>query len=462
MLAVDTLSGDQLSRYRESVFRDPVGWIKTALGVELWEKQREVAEAVRDHKHVAVRSSNAVGKTYLAACLGLWYLNHSIPGYVITTSSSWRSVELAIWPAIHKVLMNAPVREFRSLTPMQTKLILNPQWGIFGVSAERPENFAGFRTSGGVFVIADEASALVSEIHEAILGLTASGGSRVLYLGNPLRGDGPFADCFKSPGWKKVHISALDTPNVREGREVIPGLATREWVEERRLQWGAESPAYQVRVLGEFPKESEEILIPLAWIEAAMERTAPPAGKDEPLRIGVDIGRTGDQTALVAVRGNRVERMEIFPRIEGGNLMDVCGRIAAKIATLNPSQVNIDAIGIGAGVVDRLQELGFDRVNGVNVASSARKPERFQNLRVEGWWNLREWIHDNAVLPRDGDLLRDLSAIRVDGYTSRGQLRLEPKELTKKRLGRSPDRGDALMLALLPAEELVPLWWVDL
>ena len=106
----------------------------------------------------------------------------------------------------------------------------------------------------------------------------------------------------------------------------------------------------------------------------------------------------------------------------------------------------MDDIGVGGGVVDRLQELRpTARIQGVNVGEAPEDRDRFFNRRAELWWSLREWVRDVGQLPNDPRLLSDITAPKYR-YTSRGQIQLEAKAETKKRLGRSPDDGDALML----------------
>ena len=241
---------DRVYAYQEQVWRDPLDWLEGVLDVHLWSRQAQIAEAVRDHPRVCVPSSNAVGKSFLAACLAIWYLEATCPGYVVITGASWTGIEKVVWPWISRFLARAPVLGGDLIS---TEWRRGPHWGAFSVSTAEEERIAGFRTEHGVFVIVDEASQLSQPIHDAIVGLSASAGSRVLYIGNPLRTVGPFRDAARSADWHTISISALESPNVLAGEEVIPGLATRKWVAQCRREWGTESAAYYARVLGEFP-----------------------------------------------------------------------------------------------------------------------------------------------------------------------------------------------------------------
>ncbi len=456
--------------YQAAALADPVGWMGAALGVRLWRRQAQIVESVRDHPRVAVRSSNAIGKSFVAACLTAWYLETRSPGYVVTTSSSWRSVEKVLWPEIRRIVRGAPCSLGGTL--LKTEWQRGDQWGAFGVSADVPENFAGFRTRNGVFVIVDEASAIEPEIMEAILGLMASADSRVLLIGNPLRPSGSFYEAFRSSAWKTLHVSALECPNVAAGREIIPGLATRSWVESRKKEWGEDSPAYQARVLGEFPDEGEDTLIPLSWIEVALERQSAICNLQSVrlggLRMGVDVARYGsDRTAIVIRDCGAVRHVESHLK---QSTMATAGRIlsAMRHREIPPERVYVDDSGLGGGVTDRLREQGF-RVQGVNFAGQARDAERFANVRAECYWNLRDALNPAlaeaeadrllSIPPEFSELAHECTLPRI-GYTSRGQIKLEDKELIKRRHGRSPDLADALALTFAAGRPEPRAYWL--
>jgi len=413
---------------------------------------------VRDHPRVAVRSANAVGKSFLAACLTLWFLETHCPGYVVTTSSSWRGVEKVLWPEIRRIHRQAPCKLGGQL--LKTEWQRGDQWAAFGVSADVPENFAGFRNANGILVIVDEASSLDREIHHAILGLAASAHSRVLYIGNPLRPQGPFYDLFASPAWECLSISALECPNVAVDRDIIPGLATSTWVEERRQEWGEESPAFKSRVLGEFPDSAEDSIIPRAWVEAAMKRDIPEIDKAA-LQLGCDVARYGSDRTVLCIRDKHAVRHVEWHLKK--STMDTAGRVkaVARDWAIRAENVAIDDTGVGGGVTDRLRELGM-RVHGVNFAARAADPSRFANMRTEMYWNLRQALNPELEQARSGagalaiprsnaDLCAEIS-LPAYGYASAGQIKLESKDDIKRRLGRSPDLADALALTFARRE----------
>ena len=447
----------QTAKYLQYTWDHPAEWLERTLGVRLWGKQRAIVESIRDNVKTAVRSSNAVGKTFLAACLIPWYLTACAPCYVVTTSSNWAGVASILWPQLRRLMHGIKLHDDLGLGGeiLQTAWEIGPQWGAVGVSTKTPENFAGFHSPNGVLVIIDEASALTAEISDAILGLVASGGrSRVLMIGNPLRPSGPFYEAFyPSAGastWVCHHVSALECPNVLEGKQVIPGLASKEWVEDRRAEWGENSPAFRARVLGEFPDTAEDSLIGLESIsdsESKVPEVAQQAG--EFLRMGVDTARFGDDETVFIVRDEH--RVVMIEGHRSWRETEIAGRTKSLLVEfgLNPRNVSIDNTGgYGAGAVDILREQGIS-VNAVNFGADAYDKEQFANVRAEMYWRLKLAIEAGFSIGDCGRALGgQLAAIRKQ-YDSKGRIKIEPKENIKKRVGRSPDHADALALTFV-------------
>ena len=137
--------------------------------------------------------------------------------------------------------------------------------------------------------------------------------------------------------------------------------------------------------------------------------------------------------------------------------MQVTGWVSAAIRECNPAQVYVDEIGVGAGVVDRLRELGH-QVRGVNVAHRAHQDGLYANLRAEGYWALRERFESGRIsIPDDNQLVGELAVMRY-GYDSQGRILMESKKDARKRGLPSPDKADALMLAFLAPTNRLRLW----
>ncbi len=431
---------------RTSWKKDPVKFVTDELGAEPWGKQKEILEAVRDHTRVAVRSCNGSGKTYIAAHAVLWWLKCFPDSLVITTAPTEHQVRDVLWREIRRVYHRR--EQFIGGKLLRTSLELDDKHYAQGLSTDTPERFQGFH-EGHILFVVDEASGVREGIFEAIEGSMTSENSRMLLLGNPTALSGYFYEAFhrRRSLWRTIHISALETPNVKEGEIVKPSLVTEQWVKDAKVNWGEDSPMYQIRVLGEFPSESEDTLISLKIIESAVEAKdqviEPQDGK--PVELGVDVARFGsDRTVICARRGDRVIEMQSYTK---KNTMETAGLVNDFVERHSPSCVRVDAIGVGAGVVDRLKELGVPGVKGINVAQRATNPEHFANLKAELYDGLRERFQQGRIrIPGDQKLISELASIRYS-FTSSGQTRLEDKDELRGRGQPSPDLADALMLA---------------
>lgn len=418
----------------------PVEFVRDILGVDTWEKQEEILDAVINNKRVTVRSSHGVGKTFTAAIAALWFLICYVPSTVVTTAPTARQVKSILWEEIRLRYKSAKVALGGRL--LQMELQMGPKWLATGFATDEynVERFQGYHNDN-ILVIIDEASGVARNIFTGVEGLLSSGNAHLLLIGNPTDELSEFGHSFKSSLYKKMHISAFDTPNLRAGQNVRPYLVTNEWVAERKAEWGETDPLYEVRVLGNFPTTSEGALIPLAWIERAKASALKPDGVKA---VGVDVARFGGDESIAFMReGNCVTAMWKWT---GNDTMETTGKIARIIDEQSPSRVNIDAVGVGAGVYDRLIELGYD-VYAINGSERSFQPDRFLNLRSEIMWNLKSRFENaNIKIPEDDRLEHQLVNLRQQSLSSRGQLRLENKEDMKARIGSSPDRADALGL----------------
>ena len=173
-----------------------------------------------------------------------------------------------------------------------------------------------------------------------------------------------------------------------------------------------------------------------------------------PLKIGVDPARFGsDRTAIVRRRNRAVWDLKTYSK---KSTMEVAGIVHSIIKKEKPAQVAIDVGGLGAGVVDRLYELGHEEVVvAINFGSAALDPERYYNRRAEMWATMNKWLDGDlpVMIPDKDELHTDLCSPKYS-YDSNTRLKLEKKEDMVKRGLRSPDCGDAIALTF--AEPVVP------
>lgn len=424
---------------------DPVGYARDVLGFEPWSKQRQVLESVRDHRRTAVRSGQGLGKTSGAAVAVIWFHDCFPDSRVISTAPTFEpGVKDLLWRDVRALCARAGDR-IRSKV-LDTRLERGEKWFAAGYSTDKPERFAGHHAEHVLYVV-DEASGVDERIFEAGEGFLTSEHARVLLIGNPTQTSGQFYRAFHSErsDWATIAVSCLDSPAFT-GEPVSEaarrGLVTRDWVEERRQLWGEDSPAYHVRVLGEFPAASDDTVCPLSTVEAAQARRLEPG---EPVVVGCDVARFGSDETVISVRhGNRVR---VARRRSGQNLMATVGDVleVARGTGHPPTllRIVVDDPGVGGGVTDRLVEVGEFPVVAFRGGDASFSGD-YPNRRSELWFSFASRLGEVDLDP-DEQLAADLVAPRYS-LDSRGRRVVEPKSETKKRLGRSPDRADSVML----------------
>lgn len=483
MRIVDVVSGigeDERERWRV----DPVGFVRERLGATPWGKQREILEALRDHSYVAVRSCNGSGKTYIAAHAVIWWLLCYDDAVVITTAPTARQVSELLWREIREI--HAANRELIGGKLSRTRLELGPRRFAFGFSTDAAERFQGFH-QGHILFVVDEASGVESKIFDAMEGSMTSRNSKMLIIGNPTTLSGVFYDAFHKDRalWHTIHISAFDTPGIawidRMGMDMVgttanpnpvhpvhpcdpppDGLITPEWVARAAQRWGRNSATYHVRVLGEFPSAATDTLIPLRDIEAAVGREFDEdddvdLSRDEVI-MGLDVARFGDDRSVACIRrGPKVIGLWVFP---SSDVMTTTGRALELARVHKVVRINVDEVGLGAGVLDRMREIGDVEAEGINGGRKARESERYANLRAEMFDDLRQRFQSGDIsICDDAELISELASLKYS-FTSRGQIRLEDKQALRSSGRPSPDKADALMLAFAKNQPTPLAMWI--
>lgn len=206
---------------------------------------------------------------------------------------------------------------------------------------------------------------------------------------------------------------------------------------------------YPLTATHAFQQSDQLALIPLNLVQQASSRddaTFHHTQSAAPRLLGVDPARFGDdRTAWVMRCGRVVERVESASHLD---TMQIAARTIELVADGEVDKVMIDVIGIGAGVVDRMRQLGFgDKVIAVAASQRAHFAERYSNKRAEMWDTMRAWLAEPPIVwPRGCDaLLRELTMVRAT-YDAMGKLKLESKDALKQRGNPSPDLADALAL----------------
>lgn len=433
---------------REKARRDPVWFMREVLGCRPYDKQEEMALALRDYSRVATLGCNGSGKDWCAARLLLWWQWTQDEAITVVIGPTSRQVTDIVWKEARSAYR-------ASLVPLGGRMFQTARWEFndrryaIGFATDSEFNIQGFH-SPRLLCILTEAHNLEQAHVDAIKRLNPT---RLLLTGNPFATAGEFFDAFHEKGdlYHTIEISAFDTPNVQQRNEVIPGMITWEQIEERERDWGEESPMYIASVLGRFPDNLEDAVVSRVLLLAAVERNLPP-GRDEAI-LSCDVARFGaDKTVIYRRHGNQCRMVW---KVQGRDTQQVAGKLKA-LAEDDPAVATIvvDDSGIGGGVVDRLREEGVRdrkvRVMAFNGGAKARRDDRYVNAITEAWLELGAVFKSGRIdIDNNPALIAQLSSRR---YTLQGdrRLKLEGKEEYKRRAAVSPDDADALAMAYAP------------
>ena len=463
----------------------PVEWIQRMLHADLWGKQGEIARSVRDNRYTTVKACHAAGKTFPAAQIALWFLFSHYPSKVITTAPTNRQVYSLLWSEIR----TAHARAERRGTPLggeplKTRFELGPDWFAegFAVREYDQDRISGYHAPY-LLVIVDEASGVPDMVFDALEGLMSTGHARMLSIGNPIRATGRFRDAFSMSTHNCISIPAWDTPNfdgltreqVLEGRDLPddsdlprPYLITPRWVYERAQpgDWGVDSVQFRTRIDAGFPEGDQEAdsVIPMSVLVNSKGIKFPE--DTEPVQLGVDVARYGDDKSVIAVRHGR--RAEKAIRMAKKDTMHLVGRVVSEAQSIGWDRVTtirVDLVGMGAAPVDRMRELqregiipGHVDIVAVNVGQKSRNRE-YVRVRDEIWFGMRDLMSSGQVdvSGMSEEALEELAAPRFS-MMSTGKKKVEPKDEIKRpnRLGRSPDEADAWILAFVDCPDETP------
>lgn len=431
--------------------------------------QLAAARLLAERRRVAKKGPRRLGKTADAAMLLLWFgLTRDVDyeWQAPTMAGSWRQIKEYLWPQVRKwakrINWQRVGREPFTGDELQLTSLRLTTGSAFGIVSDRPELIEG---AGGqqVFMLYDEAKSISDAMFDAAEGAMASGGAAEgqeaysLAISTPGSPRGRFYDIFaRKPGledWATLTVTLDDA--IRAGR------VAQEWADKMLALWGGDSPVYKAFVLGEFADADEEGVIPLTWVEAAIDRWYALQEMDklraEPLKsIGVDVARFGqDKTVLAPRFGNVITELEEHVKQD---TMQTTGHVVGWLRAHSGAVAIVDVNGLGAGVVDRLRELGYrsgrDYVAfnaGEKTTMKDRSKElEFADKRSAMIWRMRELLDPDggagiALPPHDG-LIGDLTAPGWETQSG-GKIKVESKDGVRKRLGRSTDYGDAVCQA---------------
>jgi len=404
----------------------------------------------------AIASGRGIGKSALVAWLIIWMLSTRMGATIIVTANTEGQLRSRTWAELGKWMTLAINSHWFNKTATTIrpalwyeealKKDLKIDTGYYYAQAqlwseENPDAFAGIHSSYGVMLIMDEASGIPESIYSVSEGFfTEPTKDRFWFtFSNPRRNTGPFFDSFNSKRnfWNNEQIDSRTVEGTDKG-------LFNDLIE----QYGEDSSVAKVEVKGQFPSADEDTVIGLDIIKSAINRDVNLTAS-APIVWGLDVARQGaDKSALAIRQGNTLLEIKTY---NSPDLMQLCGAIKNRYdeeQIMNrPQEILVDVIGLGAGVVDRLAEVGLP-VRGINVAEAPSTKGTYLNLRAELWFKIRDWLGGRDVrIPDDDALVGELSS-PIYKYNSTGKIKLESKEDMKKRGLRSPDKADALALTM--------------
>jgi len=428
----------QLSELILTYEKHPDLFVEDLLGVTPQDWQREMMAATLQHRKLSLRSGHGLGKTACCSWLMIWYLLTRYPVKVVCTAPSASTLYDGLMAETKRWVkeLPTPIRTLLEIKSDRIELASSPTEAFLSARtsrAESPESLAGIH-SDHTMILVDEASGVPEQVYEAAYGSMSGKNAVVILIGNPTRSSGYFYETHTRlrDSWWTKKVSCLDSP-----------LVSPDFIAEMAEKYGETSNAMKVRVYGEFPTAEDDTLISLHAVEQASKRKVEqPEGT--PVVWGLDVARYGDDASVLCIRqGRHLIELHSWKKL---SLMELAGRVLDLLHSSDepPEEILVDSIGLGAGVLDRLRELDIS-ARGVNVSESPAMADRYANLRAELWDLTKQWFTEEVQIPNDDSLIADLTAPRYS-FNSSGKMIVESKAETKKRLGRSTDFADSLVL----------------
>jgi hypothetical protein len=397
----------------------------------------------------------------------MWFMATRPYAKVACTAPTARQLADILWSELSKWLRKSVLAEEFVIQKDKIFQYENPkEWWCRAISPsvksskeEQAETLAGLH-GDHLLIVVDEASGVPDPVYIPLEGALTQEDNKVILIGNMTKNKGYFYDTHFDPkikqAWARHHWDSRKSSNV-----------TKEMVEYFANKYGMDSNVFRIRVAGEPPLEDERTLISLAWAQQCIGTGVIPA-EDEPLFLGVDVARYGDDKSIILPRkGFKIMPWETF---QGLNTISLGGFVNTTYVEQEAEGLAIDEIGVGAGITDWLQKHGHVKTFGVNVSAQSTDPMKYHRLRDELWWRVRE----NCIKARydfpDVDvnvggttinlaqtLCDELSSPMYD-YDEKGAYIVESKKAMKLRGVESPNIADALCLTEYFAAFAHKLW----
>jgi hypothetical protein len=400
---------------------------------------RDPVEPIQD----ATASGHGIGKSAIVAWLVNFIMSTRPFCKGTITANTNTQLETKTWAEIRKWTERCITGHWFKITTgkgnMRMAHAQHPATWFCSAQTCKEENSEAFAGQHAVdstsFYIFDEASAVPEAIWEVAKGGLTDGEPWFLTFGNPTKNNTSFHACFNSQRhrWRHRQIDSRTVP-------ITNKVEIDKWIED----YGIESDFVKVRVLGQFPSAGTLQLISTRLAGDAKGRILrEDSYKHAPKIISADVAWEGEDQYVLGMRQGLA--CWIFGRYRElpSQTMTFANLIAQKYDEHNADAIVVDATGVGAGVIDRLRQMGYKPIP-IFYGGAADDPQRFANKRIEMWWRLREWLEQGGCYPDDLELFNDLTAPEYDYHPHSGKMILESKKDMKKRGLPSTDTADML------------------
>ena len=430
-------------------------------GPDEWQREEldEIGRRLRKDPHKPIRrataSGHGIGKSAMVSWLIHWaaMTKHNAKGVVTAnTDTQLRTktwAELAKWHSL-LALAHPLLADRWKYTATSLHIVgsadQEKEWRIDAIpwSKANPAAFQGLHNAGKrVLLLFDEASEIDDMIWDVAMGALTDAGTEIVFCAyaNPTKPTGRFKENAVGRFRQLWDFTSIDSRTVRRTNKA----EIQAWVDA----WGLDSDFVRIRVTGQFPRVGSMQLIASDVVAAARTRPALYIPSD-PLVVGLDVARYGDDASVLQPRRGRDART--LPRKEwrGVDLMQLAAEVAEWDKVHKADAYFVDISGLGVGVYDRLMQLKVPNVYGVNFGGGGWETSfngvsvRTANMRAFMWTSMREWLKLGAIAD-DPRVEEDLTGVQY-GFNADQAILLEPKEAMKKRGLSSPDIGDALGL----------------
>jgi hypothetical protein len=476
--------------------KDPVGFAKTIVGAKLWSFQEEFLEAIRDNPFTAVCGGRKIGKDYAIAIAILWWwcCFPSAKSFIVAPTED--HLKDVLWLQLQELIpqcgrcyecKQVDAEKFeRGEAPGPIPCphshtidveVHGPRAGVHsadfrsisGVTAKEVQAVRG-RSGTRLFYVFDEAAETDDAIIDSVYGNLAAGDScRVALISNGTKTTGRFFESFHTAkdSYKTFQVSSEDVPNIKEGREVIPGLASTSWLKRMFDMYGEDSAWVDVHIRGKFAYNEAGKIISLNLIDQAQKRFRTTAEEGR-LTIGLDPAGEGeyskDNTVFALRRGMKIFKLVVEKRLSAQGILDKLLELLRENVTAGEDTpvVCLDVGGTLGAEVDKklrswrnatVQNMNRFHLVSVRPSDKAKGDKVYYHLHDVLWGVMEKWLRDGGAIPEDPKLAVELHFASWK-ETPGGWLQATPKDVFRKELKRSPDLADACCLSVFQQADL--------